>query len=581
MSNPITWQTVNPVGIPDGRGLAYAQQSFKDAIGSLRGVVDQRNAMEDANWKTGKEANTNAFLNRLQQFQTPEEAQAAIKAGDLGAMLDGFGAQVDGVAARTAQMSLVENLQRRATANQQYGDQQQEVKQRDVVAGLQNALQNASSTEEANNIKQAIGIYRDGGYLSGSGATGLFDKALAREQGLVKQGRDNLIWDETQKTWIRAAADEAFKALERPKKLQQMDASIRASNAQASAARGTADTAFVNARARELTAAADLAKAQGAQVQSILDTVPGAKRVGTYKGNLGGDLEKDFKLDPGFGTATLSAIKKKPVLINGKAVDVPVDILRAAITEEENNSWWRSGKTGFGENVRNRVQKLMDVPANAEEYAGVNVALANIQSAGKTKPPPQDTNKLSANEINLVTRANDIPVTNPSNLSISTAPGLVDNIPRPTGKLTMSVLDGDTIRVSGEKGKPISFRLKGIDAQETAKPDSGGQRYSEDALKFVRNALSSGKAQIQVSQDKTDDKGRYVADVFINGVSVNEALLNNGLATVLDIGLGPHEKARKEEMQRRAIAQRLNMHGAAGTNAGAPAGIFRRMGDPY
>jgi hypothetical protein len=87
------------------RGLHFAGQAFKDSLGSLQGLLTQHNDLDAANWKATKEANTNAFFNKLSQYSTPEEAQAAIP--ELNAMREGFGAQVDGAATRTAQSSLV------------------------------------------------------------------------------------------------------------------------------------------------------------------------------------------------------------------------------------------------------------------------------------------------------------------------------------------------------------------------------------------------------------------------------------------------------------------------------------------
>lgn len=181
MTEPITWRSIGAPNFGNtANSMATANDMFRNAFDGIKGVIKEQEATDASNWNLGKEANTNAFLNKLMSYKTAEEAQAAQASGELGNMMSGFGAQIEGNAARTAQQSLVENLQRKEVQAQQHKEFSENVKQQDVVAGLQGALINAANPDEAKRVQQAIGIYRDSGMLNAPGSVKLLNEALTR-----------------------------------------------------------------------------------------------------------------------------------------------------------------------------------------------------------------------------------------------------------------------------------------------------------------------------------------------------------------------------------------------------------------
>ena len=98
----------------------------------------------------------------------------------------------------------------------------------------------------------------------------------------------------------------------------------------------------------------------------------------------------------------------------------------------------------------------------------------------------------------------------------------------------ISVYDGDTFRVNIDSlppivGKNIPVRLEGVDTPEI----NGKCQYEKDlaleARDFVRNKLSNA-VEILLNDLQRGKYFRIVAKVYIDGVSLEEELLLNGLA---------------------------------------------------
>jgi len=93
-------------------------------------------------------------------------------------------------------------------------------------------------------------------------------------------------------------------------------------------------------------------------------------------------------------------------------------------------------------------------------------------------------------------------------------------------------VDGDTIKVS-YNGNVDTVRYLLIDTPETKKPNSCVQPYGEDASKRNKELVNSGKLQLEFDKDDRRDKyGRLLAYVYVDGKSVEETLLKEGLARV-------------------------------------------------
>ncbi|ATO29050.1 endonuclease [Bacillus atrophaeus] len=93
-------------------------------------------------------------------------------------------------------------------------------------------------------------------------------------------------------------------------------------------------------------------------------------------------------------------------------------------------------------------------------------------------------------------------------------------------------VDGDTIKVD-YKGKVETVRYLLVDTPETKKPNACVQPYGEDASERNKELVNSGKLQLEFDEgDRTDKYGRMLAYVYVDGKSVQETLLKEGLARV-------------------------------------------------
>jgi micrococcal nuclease len=98
----------------------------------------------------------------------------------------------------------------------------------------------------------------------------------------------------------------------------------------------------------------------------------------------------------------------------------------------------------------------------------------------------------------------------------------------------INVYDGDTFRVDIDLlppivGKNIPIRLNGVDTPEIR----GKCKYEKDlaikARDFVRNKLANAK-EIKLNNLQRGKYFRVVADVMVDGVSLEQELLENELA---------------------------------------------------
>lgn len=197
MAEPITWRSINA---PDFRAsatsMAGAAETFKDAFGGLRNTLKEYDVAEEKFATKRTKDNTAAYLTHLASIQDPAAAEAALKSGQLTEMLRGYGSEIDAPTAIAAQQSLLPNLQQRAVQAMQFEQEGQKMKdyrtdlgQRDTVSGLQEALLRASTPDEVNRIKQALGIYQSQGYVDNRAGVDIIKNAAAREGTLVNEGR--------------------------------------------------------------------------------------------------------------------------------------------------------------------------------------------------------------------------------------------------------------------------------------------------------------------------------------------------------------------------------------------------------
>ncbi|WP_040229264.1 thermonuclease family protein [Bhargavaea cecembensis] len=96
----------------------------------------------------------------------------------------------------------------------------------------------------------------------------------------------------------------------------------------------------------------------------------------------------------------------------------------------------------------------------------------------------------------------------------------------------VKTIDGDTIKIRYE-GKEQNVRYLLIDTPETNHPRLGKQPFGEQAKERNRELLNGGEVSIEFDiGNRTDKYGRLLAYVYVDGVSIEEKLLEEGLARV-------------------------------------------------
>ncbi len=125
--------------------------------------------------------------------------------------------------------------------------------------------------------------------------------------------------------------------------------------------------------------------------------------------------------------------------------------------------------------------------------------------------------------------------------------GTTDQIP----VTLVSITDGDTIRVMyNGVNEPVRYLL--IDTPETNHPRLGKQPYGTEAKERNRALVNSGNLTLEFDVgEKRDKYGRLLAYVYVDGKSVQEALIRDGLARVAYVyppntrHLTPYEEAQQ------------------------------------
>ena len=96
----------------------------------------------------------------------------------------------------------------------------------------------------------------------------------------------------------------------------------------------------------------------------------------------------------------------------------------------------------------------------------------------------------------------------------------------------VKTIDGDTIKIKYE-GKEQNVRYLLIDTPETNHPHLGKQPFGQKAKERNTELMNSGKLEIEFDiGERVDKYGRLLAYIYIDGVSVQEKLLEEGLARV-------------------------------------------------
>lgn len=95
----------------------------------------------------------------------------------------------------------------------------------------------------------------------------------------------------------------------------------------------------------------------------------------------------------------------------------------------------------------------------------------------------------------------------------------------------VSITDGDTIKVRiNDRVEAVRFLL--VDTPETSHPRLGEQPFGQEAKAFTKQMLEGETVQLEKDVSDRDKYNRLLYYLYVDGKSVQEELLRNGLARV-------------------------------------------------
>lgn len=352
MSEPITWRTVvGPSLAEAARPMEAAGQSINGAFDKIAGILQQREQMDINNVNARRNANTQAYLNELySQYKTPEALAAAQASGAVDQLKAKFNGLIDSAAVRGADETRLATLRDQTLKGQEFGDKQQQIKDRPLVNGILSTLYKGD----------------------GEGAMKLLDasphllnhadvqKQVADYMHTLKQrGREDtrFTWDEaTQKYTVGQRAEEERL---RPLRERSLRAGIAASET------STAANAYSLKRSQE----ADQAVKDAATLRAQLADNPYLE--GIYKDSNAEDLRKLMK-DNNIGDSEgerskiidrVSKLKEMTItvknpqtgVLEAKKIPIPLGAVKAAIlgSEDQMVNMWNQG---WANTVENRLK---------------------------------------------------------------------------------------------------------------------------------------------------------------------------------------------------------------------------------
>jgi micrococcal nuclease len=99
----------------------------------------------------------------------------------------------------------------------------------------------------------------------------------------------------------------------------------------------------------------------------------------------------------------------------------------------------------------------------------------------------------------------------------------------------VAVSDGDTVRVRLDSGRVERVRYIGIDAPETAKPDTPGECFGEQAREANGRLVGDRDVRLELDREERDRYGRLLAYVYADDTNVGAELVRSGYAEPLEV----------------------------------------------
>lgn len=380
MAQPIRWDNINGSGLSEAsRPLEAAQRSFLGAFDTIGNTLQQRQQMEDANWQTTRTNNTNAFLDAVSKFRTPEELRAAqAQGGALDQLRQQFGNQVDPTAVRGAADARVATLQQQAQQELAYNHMMTDER----VAPLADKFKQASLSGDKAGMEAAQAEYAK---LGGRDLAGLVSYADQRNQQVVQRGRDTTTFDNQ----VRKANDEhgmvdVNKQVARANIAQSL-AGVRASDSQVR-------MNDFNISNTERATNAAVAAGRAAATKLALKEAGNMYADGVYNGtqadellanltknNIGDNVEDRVNM-----VKYLNKLQKEGVEITApdgtktKIRDLPYSAVQAAALGSS-DSWWRVGwNTGAAKDLKENLTEILQSQYTDDKGNGHSKALDDL-----------------------------------------------------------------------------------------------------------------------------------------------------------------------------------------------------------
>lgn len=121
------------------------------------------------------------------------------------------------------------------------------------------------------------------------------------------------------------------------------------------------------------------------------------------------------------------------------------------------------------------------------------------------------------------------------------------------------VVDGDTV-VLEKNGYEYKVRLIGVDTPESVHLDKNkNTKEGKIASDFTKERLTGKKVDIEFDVKPQDKYGRYLVYLYVDGISYNEVLLEEGMARVMMISPNVKNKELYTQIEKRAKDKKIGI----------------------
>lgn len=129
--------------------------------------------------------------------------------------------------------------------------------------------------------------------------------------------------------------------------------------------------------------------------------------------------------------------------------------------------------------------------------------------------------------------------------------------PYQTGTVT-KVIDGDTIEVN-LNGKIEKVRMILIDTPETVHPNQPVQPYGKEASEFTKKLLLNKEVKLEKDKEDRDKYNRLLRYIYVDNQSIQEQLLEKGLARVAVYPPNTKHEQKYQKIQDQAKSKKIGI----------------------